>query len=91
MVSIEESGKITYLDSSTKWYKDNHFYISNSKKIVDTPDLDSYRTMVSSAYSIFSSKVSGKLALLVELEKITGFSCTWSAYTKEVDSDDLNY
>lgn len=87
VVSIEESGKITYLDSSTKWYKENDFYIQNSKKIVDKPDLDSYRTMVSSAYSVFSSKVSGKLALLVELEKITGFSCTWSAYTKEIDDN----
>lgn len=87
VVSIEESGKITYLDSSTKWYKENDFYVQNSKKIVDKPDLDSYRTMVSSAYSIFSSKVSGKLALLVELEKITGFSCTWSTYTKEMDDN----
>lgn len=87
VVSIEESGKITYLDSSTKWYKENDFYVQNSKKIVDKPDLDSYRTMVSSAYSIFSSKVSGRLALLVELEKITGFSCTWSAYTKEMDDN----
>jgi hypothetical protein len=30
VVSIEESGKITYLDSSTKWYKENDFYIQNS-------------------------------------------------------------
>lgn len=89
VVSIEESGKITYLDSTTKWYKENNFYIQNQQKIIDKPDLDSYRTMVSSAYSIFSSKVSGKLALLVELEKITGFSCTWNAYTKEiVDNSD---
>lgn len=87
VVSIEESGKITYLDSSTKWYKENDFYICNSRKIVDKPDLDSYRTMVSSAYSIFSSKVSGKLALLIELEKISGFSCTWSAYTKEINNN----
>lgn len=87
VVSIEESGKITYLDSSTKWYKENDFYIQNSRKIVDKPDLDSYRTMVSSAYSIFSSKVSGKLALLIELEKISGFSCTWSAYTKEINNN----
>lgn len=89
VVSIEESGKITYLDSSTKWYKDNNFYIQNQTKIIEKPDLDSYRTMVSSAYSVFSSKVSGKLALLIELEKITGFSCTWSAYTQEmVDNSD---
>lgn len=87
VVSIEESGKITYLDSSTKWYKENDFYIQNSQKIVGKPDLDSYRTMVSSAYSVFSSKVSGKLALLIELEKITGFSCTWSAYTEEVEDN----
>ncbi len=84
VVSIEESGKITYLDSSTKWYKENNFYIQNQKNIIDKPDLDSYRTMVSSAYSIFSSKVSGKLALLIELEKINGFSCTWGAYTNEL-------
>lgn len=91
VVSIEESGKITYLDSSTKWYKDSNFYLQDSKKIIDEPDLDSYRTMVSSAYSIFSSKVSGKLALLVELEKITGFSCTWSADTQNEDyAEDSN-
>jgi hypothetical protein len=30
VVSIEESGKITYLDSSTKWCKENDFYIQNS-------------------------------------------------------------
>lgn len=83
VVSIEESGKITYLDSSTKWYKQNNFYIQNQREILDKPDLDSYRTMVSSAYSIFSSKVSGQLALLIELEKISGFSCTWNAYTEQ--------
>lgn len=85
VVSIEESGKIVYLDSTTKWYKENDFYIQNSKKIDETQDLDNYRTMVSSAYSIFSSKVSGKLALLVELEKINSFSCTWSAHTSEME------
>ena len=87
VVSIEQSGKITYLDSSTKWYKQNNFYIQNQKEILDKPDLDSYRTMVSSAYSIFSSKVSGQLALLIELEKVSGFSCTWNAYTEQQPYD----
>lgn len=95
VVSIEESGKIVFLDSTTKWY-DNNFYISHLKNTGENKiDLDSYRTMVSSAYSIFSSKVSGKLALLVELEKITGFSCTWTPRVDQILETDgikkINY
>jgi hypothetical protein len=85
IVSIEESGKIVYLDSTTKWYDSNDFYINADLEVNgEVKDLDTYRTMVSSAYSIFSSKVSGKLALLVELEKITGFSCSWTPYVKNI-------
>ena len=95
VVSIEESGKIVFLDSTTKWY-DNNFYISHLENTGENKiDLDSYRTMVSSAYSIFSSKVSGKLALLVELEKITGFSCTWVPKVESISNTDgikkINY
>jgi hypothetical protein len=36
---------------------------------------------------VFNSKVSGKLALLIELEKITGFSCSWVPY---VTTDTVN-
>lgn len=81
VVSIEESGKITYLNSNVKWY-DNDYYILNgiNKNEEDKIDLDSYKTMTNSAYSTFASKVSGKLALLIELEKITGFSCSWDCY-----------
>jgi hypothetical protein len=42
-------------------------------------DIDTYRSIVSSAYNTFSSKISGKLALLIELETIDGFSCSWEA------------
>lgn len=45
------------------------------------PDLDSYRNLIDSAYQIFRSKVSGKLAIIAELEKISGFSCTHSVYS----------
>lgn len=93
VVSIEESGKIVYLDSNTKWY-DNNYYISNEghKNSEGKLDIDSYRTLVSSAYSIFSSKVSGKLALLIELEKITGFSCSWEPYIESTSvSNGINY
>ena len=95
VVSIEESGKIVYLDSTTRWY-DNDYYLSNKgKKDNGKVDLDSYRDLLSSGYSIFSSKVSGKLALLVELEKITGFSCAWEAYVdperQPEDENNTNY
>ncbi len=93
VVSIEESGKIVYLDSNTKWY-DNNYYISNDghKNSEGKLDIDSYRTLVSSAYSIFSSKVSGKLALLIELEKITGFSCSWEPYIESTTvKNGINY
>ena len=91
VVSIEDSGKIVTLDSSVKWY-DNDYYIAALNKSAATgkPDIDSYRSLVSSAYSIFQSKVSGKLALLVELESITGFGCSYDVFTK-VDEGKTTY
>lgn len=92
IVSIEESGKMIYIDSNTKWY-DNHYYIQSGIEGNDTlePDIDSYRSLVSSAYNTFASKVSGKLALLIELEKITGFSHSWEVYeTKKGDDNTYN-
>lgn len=76
VVAIEDSGKINYLNSDLKWYDD--FYInqestSNSNK----PDIDSYRNILSSGYSVFQSKVSGKLAILLELERIQTFNSTY--------------
>lgn len=79
IVSIEDGGKITYLDSTTKWYdiEDNGKYIINYSQDNKggKPDIDSYRDMLNSGWSIFSSKVSGKLAILAELETIDTFSC----------------
>lgn len=81
VVSIEDSGKITYLDSNVKWYNNDYFIKDNVARNKDGKlDIDSYRTMTNSAYATFASKVSGKLALLIELEKITGFSCTWECF-----------
>lgn len=106
IVSIEDSGKITYLDSSVRWYdkikhtsseintsqsitKENigersnlDFYINIAQDTQGSnqPDIDSYRNLLSSGYSIFQSKVSGKLAILAELETITGFECTYNVY-----------
>lgn len=100
VVSIEDSGKITYLDSTTKWYKtgDYKYYLSSQKIGTDKEaDLDSYRDLVSSNWSIFNSKVSGKLAILAELEMIKEFSCSYNVElldTKISESDssvDIKY
>ena len=89
VIAIEDSGKINYLDSSIKWYKSGElnnpsdYFIRTSKnEDLNKPDIDSYRNLLSSGYSVFQSKISGKLALLIELEKITGFSCTYTIYSK---------
>ncbi len=116
IVSIEDSGKITYLDSSVRWYdkikhtsseinnsqpvtKDNigeksnlDFYINIAQDTQGSnqPDIDSYRNLLSSGYSIFQSKVSGKLAILAELETITGFECTYNVYKTGTSSEKVN-
>lgn len=80
VVSIEDSGKINYLNSSVKWYDNDYFILDSFDAQGSKKDIDSYRTITNSAYATFASKVSGKLALLIELEKITGFSCTWECF-----------
>ena len=87
IVSIDESNKITYLDSDVKWY-DNDYYIKDGMKKTPEgyPDLDAYRSLVSSAYSIFQSKNSGKLAILAELEQIDSFNCAYSVNCPKKDS-----
>ena len=98
VVSIEDSGKITYLDTSVKWYDKGQldYFIqntgnSNSNNATGTVDIDSYRSLVSSAYSIFNSKVSGKLAILAELEEISGFSCTYDVYSESTSENTKNH
>ena len=116
IVSIEDSGKITYLDSSVRWYdkvkhtsseintsqpitKENigersnlDFYINIAQDTQGSsqPDIDSYRNLLSSGYSIFQSKVSGKLAILAELETITGFECTYNVYKTDTSTEIVN-
>lgn len=92
VIAIEDSGKITYLDSSMKWYKSfsdsdpekptDYFIRTSKEEGSNKPDIDSYRNLLNSGYSVYQSKISGKLALLIELEKIEGFSCTYTIYSK---------
>ena len=99
LVAIEDSGKINYLDSTLKWYGsgDNTYYINKGAKNGNKPDLDSYRNLLNSGYSVFQSKVSGKLAILAELERIDSFDCTYSVYKikpkikEQIDNDNIEY
>ena len=89
VIAIEDGGKINYLDSTLRWYESYNGTQRNDYFIIPTkenqqgskiPDIDTYRNLLSSGYSVYQSKISGKLALLIELEKITGFSCTYAIY-----------
>lgn len=92
VVSIGEDGKIVYLDDSLKWNGDTsqdnpqNYYIKECEigESIKT-DLDDYRSLVSSAYNIFNSKVSGELALLFELKIIDTFSVTWDADVEDIE------
>lgn len=95
IASMEDSGKITEFDN-IKWYnqtvkdengvdKEIDYYIKEDNSIEtklkgEIVDLDDYRTLVNSAYSIFESKRSGKLCLLISPEMIDGFNCSYSLY-----------
>lgn len=95
VVAIEDSGKINYLNNDLKWYND--FYINQeSTNNSNKPDIDSYRNLLSSGYSVFQSKVSGKLAILIELERIQTFNSTYEVLknkdiTKTIESTTVNY
>lgn len=92
VISIGEDGKITYLDDSLKWY--GNYYIKEYTEGITNEaiqnDIDEYRTLVNTAYNTFSSKTSGRLALLFEVEVIDTFSVTWDAKVDSLDSSDKN-
>ena len=97
VVSIEESGKIVYLNSDIKHYKSTTTYSKEvngvSEEFTDVykyhilgempkngdiyeqaaVDVDSYRDVLNSGYSIFKSKTSGKLAILAEFQLLPSF------------------
>ena len=92
IVSIEDSGKITYLNSDVLQYENEKggneykYHIlgeMNDEVGFDQIDIDSYRNTVSSGYSVFKSKTSGKLAILAELVTIDSYSVTHSLYPKK--------
>ena len=107
VVSIEESGKIVYLNSDIRHYLSTNSYSKEvngvQESFTDTykyhilgemprngdkyeqasVDVDSYRNVLNSGYSVFKSKTSGKLAILAELITIDSYSVTHSLVPKE--------
>ena len=93
VVSINDKGEITYLDDSLVWHeiidenaKIGEFYIKSTGDTLETEDIDEYRNLVTSNYSVYTSKTSGYLAILAELETIDNFSVSWDCLL-----DDKNY
>lgn len=81
IVSIEDSGKITYLNSDLKQYsKGGYKYhiIGSDHPTTQDQDIDNYRSVLSSGYNVFKSKTSGKLAILAELVMIDSYAVTHS-------------
>lgn len=99
IVSIGDDGKIVYLDDTLKWNEKTITTEEGEEKQVDyyikeckgrdniQTDIDNQRSLVSSPYNIFSSKVPGELALLFELKVIDSFNVTWDAEVESVDDN----
>lgn len=101
LVSIDDNNKITYLDDSLKWFKfdkskQEGYFIPQLLEDEGIPDIDKYRTLTDSGYNVFTSKVSGQLYLLAELETIDSFNVTneleiLSNYIRDIDDISANY
>lgn len=109
VVSIEDSGKIVYLNSDLKQYVINNTYTQDGEEYTDiykyhilgempknengyeqaAVDVDSYRNVLSSGYSVFKSKTSGKLAVLAELITIDSYSVTHSIIPRKFNGEDV--
>lgn len=86
VICIQDNGEINSLNDSLTWYiysGNDGYYIYNgevSQSSDGALDLDEYRNLVQSNYSVFTSKISGKLGILAELEVINAFEIAWDAY-----------
>lgn len=89
IVSIEDSGKINYLNSDVRQYENGNYKYHILGKLQDNAtslskdDIDTYRSTLSSGYNVFKSKTSGKLAILAELVTIDSYSVTHSLKPKK--------
>ena len=102
IVSIEESGKIIYLTSDIKQYEHEtdaiayKYHILGETAMAENEsfnqqaiDIDSYRNVLQSGYSVFKQKTSGKLALLAELIMIDSYAVTHSLVPNDKNGFDI--
>lgn len=80
VAAIDENNQITYLDDALKWNEVPYYFDEYEVPPNSISDLESYRNLVSTAYNIFRSKVSGKLCVVAELETIDTFNASWKPY-----------
>lgn len=100
LASIQDNGRIVILKDLT-WYTDNDnpkeqgygYYIKNSTIRLDKGklDLNEYRDLVKSNYSVFNSKVAGKLAVVVKLETIDTYSISLDFKITGNETDKIAY
>lgn len=86
VAAIDENNQINYLDDTLKWNEVPYYFDEYEVPPNSVADLESYRNLVSSAYNIFRSKVSGKLCIVAELEIIDTFNASWRPY---INGDNL--
>ena len=95
IVSIEDSGKINYLNSDVRQYEvgNNKYHIlgklNDNVTSLQKKDIDAYRSTLSSGYNVFKSKTSGKLAILAELVTIDSYSVTHSLKPKKDEQGNI--
>lgn len=111
VVSIEDSGKIVYLNSDLRKYDVTSSYIGDGSNVAASAtyryhilgdagqtdgefnqaalDIDNYRNVLSSGYSVFKSKTSGKLAILAELITIDSYSVTHSVVPEKDEEGNI--
>lgn len=82
---LETSIENTNSEDIDKVINSGNYYIKEQKDDLSTRgnepiDVDDYRSLVNGAYSIFTSKKSGKLVLLISPECPDAYSASWSAY-----------
>jgi hypothetical protein len=85
IVSIDDKGRIVYLTNDVLRYQvisenvSYEYHINaNTDENNQLQDIDTYRNVLSSGYSVFKEKTSGKLAILAELITIDSYSVTHS-------------
>lgn len=93
IATIDSNGRIIKL-SNLKKYEANdpsiqgNYIIAKGSQESFEQDIDTYRKTIESAYNIFSSKISGQLYIVAELELIDKFNITYKCidYT-DIDPD----